>query len=77
MRLEIELVLYIDPVLDEIATESRLGLEWVPVRCTSAASHGDIGVVDDEPIIVGAVEAIVDGGAELISQIVFLFGRGI
>src|SRR4029077_3144264 len=68
--LEIELVLHIDPVFDEIATESRLSLERVPVRCASPASHGDVGVVDDEPIIVGAVEAIVDGGAELFSYIV-------
>src|SRR5580765_4593733 len=68
--LEIELVLYIDPVFDEIATKSRLALESEAVRCGSAASHGDVGVVDDEPIIVGAVEAIVDGGAELFSLIV-------
>src|SRR6267143_6756964 len=71
--LEIELVLHIDPVLDEIATESRLVLEREPVRRTSAASHCEVGVVDDQPIIVGAVEAIVDGGAELFGQIVFLF----
>ena len=41
MRLEIELVLHIDPVFDEIATESRLVLEREPVRCASAASHCD------------------------------------
>jgi len=75
--LEIELVLHIDSVFDEIATESRLGLEWEPVRCASAASHCDVGVVDDEPIVVGAVETIVDGGAELFGQIVFLFRGGI
>src|SRR6185295_17069710 len=73
MRLEIELILHIDPVFDEVLTESRLGLERVPVRCASAASHCDVGVVDDEPIIVSAVEAIVNGGAELFGQIVFLF----
>src|SRR5882762_303459 len=71
--LEIELVLHIDPVFDEIATKSRLALEREPVRCASAASHCEVGVVDDQPIIVGAIEAIVDGGAELFGQIVFLF----
>src|SRR6267143_4623842 len=73
IRLEIELVLHIDPVFDEVSTESRLVLEREPIRCASAASHCDVGVVDDQPIIVGAVEAIVDGGAELFGQIVFLF----
>src|SRR5215813_14113903 len=50
MRLEIELVLDVDPVFDEIATEARLGLEREPVRCASAASHCDIRVIDDESI---------------------------
>src|SRR6266513_182326 len=56
-----------------IATKSRLALEREPVRCASAASHCEVGVVDDQSIIVGAIEAIVDGGAELFGQIVFLF----
>ena len=75
--LEIELVLHIDPVFDEIAAESRLVLEWEPVRCASAASHCEVGVVDDQPVIVGAIEAVVDGGSELLRQIILLLGRGI
>src|SRR5882762_9131153 len=71
--LEIELVLHIDPVFDEILTESRLVLEREPIRRAPAASQCEVGVVDDKPIVVGAVEAIVDGGAELFGQIVFLF----
>src|SRR5262245_20057663 len=77
MRLEIELVLDVDPVFDEIATEARLGLERVPVRCGPAASHCDVGVIDDESIVIGTVEAIVDGGAEFFRYIVFLFRGGI
>ena len=45
--LEVELVLHIDPVFDEIATEPRLILKREPVRCASAASHREVGVVDD------------------------------
>src|SRR5262245_36817287 len=71
--LEIELLLHINSVFDEIATESWLSFEREPVRCTSAASHCEVSVVDDEPIIVSTVEAIVDGGAELLGQVVFLF----
>src|ERR1041384_453431 len=75
--LEIELVLHINPVFDEIATESRLVLEREPVRGSSAASHCEVGVVDDQPVIVSAVEAVVDGGSELLRQIILLLGRGI
>src|SRR6185295_17343565 len=70
MRLEIELILHIDPVFDKVLTESRLAFEREPVRCASAASHCEVGVVDDKPVIVGTVEAIVDRGAELFSYIV-------
>src|ERR1044071_7024467 len=58
--LEIKLVLHIDSVFDEITTESRLVLEREPVRCTAAASHCEIGVVNDQAVVVGAVAAIVD-----------------
>src|SRR4029077_17635529 len=77
IRLEIELVLHIDPIFDEVSSESRLTLERKPVRRTPAASHCEVGVVDDEPIVVGAVETIVDGGAELFGQVMFLFCRWI
>src|SRR5687767_4015821 len=73
MRLEIELILHIDPVFDEIATESRLALERKPVWSSSAASQCDVGVVDDEPIVIGAVEAVAQSGTELFGDIVFLF----
>src|ERR1051325_5469673 len=75
--LEIKLVLHIDSVFDEITTESRLVLEWEPVRCTSAASHCEVGVVNGQAVVVGAIEAIVDRGSEFLGQIVLLFGRGI
>src|SRR6185295_17566525 len=77
MCLEIELVLHIYPIFDEIAAESRQVLEREPVRCTPAASHCEVGVVDDQPVIVGAIEAVVDGGSELLRQIILLLGRGI
>src|SRR5574340_272876 len=75
--LEVELVLHVDPVFDEVPPEPRLAFKRKPVRCAPAASHREVGVVDDEPIVIGAVEAVVDGGAELLRQIMFLLGRGV
>src|SRR5678815_3790937 len=75
--LEIKLVLYVDPVFNEIAPESGLELKRIPIRGTPAASHCEVGVVDDKPVVVGPVEAIVDGGAELLGQIILLLGRRI
>src|SRR5262245_2153651 len=61
--LEIKLVLDVDPVFNEIATEPGLALKRIPIRRASAASHREVGVVDDKPVIVGTVKAIVDRGA--------------
>lgn len=56
--LEIELILHIDPILDQILPESRQALEWKTVGGSSAASQCKMGIVHDQPIVVCAVEAV-------------------
>ncbi len=58
------LILDVDPVFDEIATEPRKTFKWEPIRRAPAASIGDIRIVDDQTIIIRAVETVVDGCAE-------------
>ena len=40
----------------------------------AAASHGDIGVVDDQTVVVRAVKAVVDRDAELFGEVILLLG---
>src|SRR5689334_12600525 len=77
VRLEIKLVLHVEPVFDEIPTEPRQILEGEPIRSPPAASHRDIRVIDNESIIVGAVEAVADRNAQFLGQVLFLSGRRI
>src|SRR5688572_18579033 len=70
IRLEIELVLNIDAVFDQVSSESWLVLKWKPVRGSPAASHCKIGIVHNQPVVVRAIKAIAQGGAEFFSHIV-------
>ncbi len=72
--LEIELVLDVHPVLDQVTSESRLAFKGKAVRSASAASHRDVRVIDHQPVVVSAVETIVNGRAEFFDQIVLLLG---
>ncbi len=62
--LEIELILNVDSVFDEVAAESRKTLEWKPVGRAAATPYGDIGVVDDQAIVIGSIEAIAQRDAQ-------------
>src|SRR5215217_5086437 len=75
--LEIKLILHIDSIFYQIAAKTWESLERKPVGRASAASRCNVGIVDDQAVIVRAVERIIDGDAEFFRQVVLLFGRGI
>src|SRR4029079_11876218 len=77
LDLEVELVLYVNTIFDQFLAESRLTFKRKPIGCAPAASHGDVGVIDYQAVVVGAVEAVIEGGSELIGEILLLFRRGI
>src|SRR6185437_8200681 len=77
VRLEIKLVLHVEPVFNEVPTEPWQILEGEPIRSPPAASHRDIRVIDNESIIVGPVEAVADRNAQFLGQVLFLSGRRI
>src|ERR671921_242917 len=75
--LEVELILDIDAILHQIAAESGEGLKRRSVRRAAAASHRDVRIVDDEPVVVGAVETIIQREAEFFDEVPGLPSRWI
>src|SRR5215467_12318589 len=73
--LEIKLVLHVDAIFDQFLSESRLRFKRKAIRGAPSASHRDVGVVDDQSVVVRTVEAVIDGGPEFIGEVVFLFRR--
>ena len=74
MSLKIELVLHIDPVFDEILSKSGEGCEGCSIRCASTAPDREVGIIDDQTVVVRAIERIVEGYAKLFDQIMSLLG---
>jgi hypothetical protein len=75
--LEEELVLHVDSIFNEIAAKSRQAGERSAIRRRSAASHGDVRKVDDQPIVVRSIETVTEGHAEFFDEIMGLQRRGI
>src|SRR6185503_4190950 len=77
LGLEVELILDVDAIFDQFLAEPSLRFKWEAVGGPPAASHCDVGIIDHQSVVVRAVEAIVDRGAKLIRQVIFLLRGGI